>query len=340
MIAPPPDDPRDLADPAVPAAAPPAAPRLEPEGAPPEPPKGWKRARIPPLAAVVGVLGGIVVALGANLALALIPAVMIAGEGVSDPATAQERVMEIVMTLPFVAGSVLLLGLGLVGGPMLAAAFSKTSFREGLGFRGAHPLTFVLGPIGILSLGPVSDLLVRTMKAVFPDWSFGALDSIEALTHNYSFWALFPFIALVPGFTEEIFFRGLIQRSMGNVSWKAILVSAVGFSFFHMDPHHVAGVLPLGLFLAWLAARTGSLWVTIVTHAANNATALLASQVAGVEADAELPWFVLPIGLGICTLCVAGIYWATRDRARHSGPVSAPNGTERIVPPRGERTPT
>ena len=325
MIAPAPDYPVD------PPVDPPAPPALAP---PAEPPATYRRARIPAMAAVIAVVGGIVVAIGGNVMLALIPAFMIAREGVTDPAAATERVMDLVMTLPFVAGSVVLLGVGLVGAPLVAAAVTKTSYREGVGFRGAHPLTFVLGPIGILTLGPLSDLLVRAMTAVLPDWNMGALESIEQLTQSYSFWALFPFIALIPGFTEEIFFRGLVQRSMGNVGWKAITVSAVTFSFFHMDPHHIAGVLPLGFYLAWLSARTGSLWVTVVTHAANNATALLASQLAvdAVDPEVTLPLWAAPLGLALCALCVGAILRVTRDRARHEGPVSAPNATERIVP--------
>ena len=62
---------------------------------------------------------------------------------------------------------------------------------------------------------------------------------------------------------EEVFFRGLIQRSAG-FGKKAIVISALSFSFFHMDPHHIAGVLPLGFYLAWLGARTGSTLVPIV----------------------------------------------------------------------------
>jgi len=302
---------------------------------PSEPPPGAKRARIPAVAAIIGVVGGIVVAIGTNVALAFIPVVMIASEGLTDPVEVEARVKEMVMTLPFVAGSVLLLGLGLVGGPMLAAFFSKTSFKEGLGFRGAHPATFVLGPIGILTLGPLSDLLVRAMSALFPDATFGALESIEQLTQAYSFWVLFPFIALVPGFTEEIFFRGLVQRSLGNVGRKAIIVSAITFSFFHLDPHHVAGVLPLGFYLAWLAARTGSLWVAVVTHAVNNGVALMASQLAldAIDPEETLPWWAAPVGLALCALCVWGIHHVTRDRERHEGPVSAPDGHRKILLP-------
>ena len=327
MIAPaPPYPPEPTAEPRPPVVLP------EPE----EPPRGWKRARIPPLAAIIGVIGGVLVGIGGNLLLAIPAMVVIAGEGLTDPAAVEERLMDLLMTLPFVAGSVLLLGLGLAGGPLLAALFSKTSLREGLGFRGAHPAAFVLGPIGILTLGPLSDLLVRAISSVLPDWNMGALEAIAELTQSHGFWALLPLIALVPGFTEEIFFRGLVQRSLGLTSKKAIIISAVTFSFFHMDPHHVAGVLPLGFYLAWLSARTGSLWVVVVTHAANNAVALLASQaqIDAVDPDETVPLWLVPVGLALCAACVWGIHYFTRDREAHTSPVSRPDATQRIVPSR------
>ena len=281
-------------------------------------------------------MAGLVVAVGSQFALAVIPAAMLVKEGITDATAAQERVMEMATSFPFVAASVLLLGLGLGLVPLVTAKLSKTSLREGLGFRPAHPGVFFIAPIGILSLGPLSDYLVRFMKEFFPSASFGALEAIEALTTQHPYWLLFPFIALLPGFQEEIFFRGLVQRSMGNVGWKAIVVSGLTFGVFHMDPHHVAGVIPLGLYLAWLSARTGSLWVPITTHIANNATALAAAQwgMDAVDPEETLPWWAVPIGLAVCAVCVWGISVLTRDRERHTGPIVLSNATERILPPR------
>ena len=77
------------------------------------------------------------------------------------------------------------------------------------------------------------------------------------------------FIALVPAFVEELFFRGYLQRRL-LARWSpaaAIPVVAILFAAFHGTPVWALSVLPLGLALGILAWRTGSLWPGIVCHA-------------------------------------------------------------------------
>ncbi len=231
-------------------------------------------------------------------------------------------VSELITRYPVLASSVLATAAALIGAPLLTAKLSRASVREALGFRPGPWPAFVLGPIGILALGPTSDALVRWMKEVAPHASLGALDSIEQVVAAHPYWMLWPVIALCPGLSEEIFFRGLVQRSLG-FGRRAVVVSALSFSFFHMDPHHVAGVLPLGFYLAWLGARTGTTWVPIVAHTANNSMALLAGKLEAGDPDAQVPLWVLPIGWAIAGACVWGIARVTRDRERWLGPAAS-----------------
>jgi membrane protease YdiL (CAAX protease family) len=80
-------------------------------------------------------------------------------------------------------------------------------------------------------------------------------------------WVLF--IAIVPGFNEELLFRGYIQRRL-LARWRpplAILVTSLLFAVMHIDPQHVALALILGVWLGMLAWRTGSVWPGILCHA-------------------------------------------------------------------------
>ncbi|MBC7172768.1 MAG: CPBP family intramembrane metalloprotease, partial [Polyangiaceae bacterium] len=86
-----------------------------------------------------------------------------------------------------------------------------------------------------------------------------------------------PLFALLPGLAEETYFRGLVQHILGR-GVLAIVGSGVIFAVFHLDPVQAIGVLPVGIYLAWLLARTGSVWVPIVAHVANNSVALIASR--------------------------------------------------------------
>ncbi|RKH39872.1 CPBP family intramembrane metalloprotease [Corallococcus llansteffanensis] len=73
---------------------------------------------------------------------------------------------------------------------------------------------------------------------------------------------------------EEFFFRGLFQRSLTPQApaspWRALIISSVVFSAFHLDPVGFLARAELGLLFGWLLLRTGSLWPGIAAHAANN----------------------------------------------------------------------
>ena len=281
--------------------------------------------------AFFGAIGGAVGAVLGSVVVSLAVAVVVFSDRMTpDQMGDPSFINDLIISYPVVATSVAATAAFLIGVPMLTAKLTKTSIKEALGFRKAHWLCFVLAPIGILSLGPTSDLLVTWLKELAPDASFGALESIGKIVEAHSYAMLWPIIALMPGFSEEIFFRGLVQRSAG-FGWRAITLSAITFSFFHMDPHHVAGVIPLGFYLAWLGARTGSTWVPIAAHVVNNSTALLASKLAGNE-EPDIPFWVVPIGWAICAGCVYGIWRVTRDRAACLGPAADPAASSLPAP--------
>ena len=106
-------------------------------------------------------------------------------------------------------------------------------------------------------------------EIVFP--GLGALATIEALT----VWT--PIM-------EEIFFRRFVF--VGLVPWlgvrRAVIVSALVFSGFHIA--YLGTLVPtfiVGMLLAWLYHRTGSLWPGIAAHAAQNFLAVLLLIVEG-----------------------------------------------------------
>ncbi|MFK7998510.1 MAG: lysostaphin resistance A-like protein [Polyangiales bacterium] len=282
------------------------------------------RSAIPRWASTLGaILGGIVALVVGGIVSAVIAVGILTSEG-GNPLD-QAQLEEVVTRYPMVLMSVLFTGLSLTAAALLSAKLTRTSIREGLGFRGAPWPVFILAPLAIIALGPTSDVLVRTMAHLAPDWTFGALDTLQRIAEGNSFWMLWPVIALTPGFAEEIFFRGLVQRSWG-FGMKAITISAVSFSFFHMDPHHIVGVLPLGFYLAWLGARTGSLWVCVVTHTFNNSFALLGSKLdveslnVGHGTDTPMPLWWMFVGWAIAAPLIYGIWRLTRDRRRWEGP--------------------
>ncbi len=69
-------------------------------------------------------------------------------------------------------------------------------------------------------------------------------------------------VGAMPGHAEEIFFRGFAQRRLAR-AWSppaAIAVSSLLFALLHVDPSTMALALVLGLWLGFIAWRTGSTW--------------------------------------------------------------------------------
>lgn len=83
--------------------------------------------------------------------------------------------------------------------------------------------------------------------------------------------------AVVAPVAEEIFFRGFIYGGMRNlwgVGW-GMVVSSVVFALVHITPGVLVPIFVIGLVLAYLYERTGSLWPSIILHALVNAVAFL-----------------------------------------------------------------
>ena len=132
-------------------------------------------------------------------------------------------------------------------------------------------------------------------------------------------------VGLMAGLSEEMLFRGAMQRTMQD-SWlgahTAIWVTAIVFSAFHMQ---FFGFLPrmlLGAWLGYLFVWTRSLWVPIIAHTLNNSTVVVMSYLAGkgvvpegfgdnlgLPADGAFPW----MATASLVLSIAIALWAARS---------------------------
>jgi len=85
-------------------------------------------------------------------------------------------------------------------------------------------------------------------------------------------------VALFAPIAEEIFFRGFLYGGL-RARWGAtgaMLISTLFFTALHFSIDAFIPILVLGLFLAWLYEKTGSLIPGIILHAANNGVAVIA----------------------------------------------------------------
>ncbi len=95
--------------------------------------------------------------------------------------------------------------------------------------------------------------------------------------------------AVIAPIAEETFFRGFmyggLRGRIGAVG--AMLVSTLFFTALHFSIDQFIPIFFLGLFLAWLYEKTGSLYPGILLHATNNGISLLLLAI--LKASGALP---------------------------------------------------
>jgi hypothetical protein len=140
----------------------------------------------------------------------------------------------------------------------------------------------------LLQLG-LAILFLPLTEYFFPDGESvqqvgSALASLESTAARVA--AVLIAVVVAP-VTEELTFRGVLLKSMGNRSRRMIIVvTALVFAAFHvigLDPAHLleasAVVLPqlfiVGVALAWVTLRTGRLGPAIFMHSGFNLLAAL-----------------------------------------------------------------
>jgi membrane protease YdiL (CAAX protease family) len=215
--------------------------------------------------------------------------------------------------------SFLVLGPGLVASQLaiLAMAFAvpiarRVPLRDALGLTRAPPLAFVFACTAVLGLAPLSDFVSSFVLEAWPDFTLGALTAMEETAEGVPLAILLPVLALAPAIAEETFYRGLMQRALGS-GWRAVVIVSLLFAFSHLDPPHVAGIMPVGFLLGWLAQRSASTLPTVAAHFVNNAFAVTAWKLGATELEPAPIW--IAGGLAV-TLASSLLFWlVTRPRS-------------------------
>lgn len=190
----------------------------------------------------------------------------------------------------------------------------------------------------ILSLPAMNWLVDANNSMSLPSWMSSveevmrtmedsAADATEQLLDINTVWQLIIsvfVIGLMAGLSEEMLFRGAMQRTMQDSRMSAhaaVWITAIVFSAFHMQFFGFVPRMVLGAWLGYLLVWTRSLWVPIIAHTLNNSTVVFFSYLAnkgivaedfgdslGLPADGAFPWLAM-ISL-IASLALA--IWASR----------------------------
>lgn len=152
---------------------------------------------------------------------------------------------------------------------IVAAIFSPEPIRQRLAF----PPSFASAKIYLLTTIGSIPILALSLAAAYGVSKFSwADDSAAAFFEKITIaWAI-PFvilIALLPGFIEEIMFRGYIQTRFLK-RWSPVATIALSsflFALVHLSPPTVALAFIMGIWLGYIAWRCGSIGPGIACHA-------------------------------------------------------------------------
>ena len=181
---------------------------------------------------------------------------------------------------------------------VVLVAITSSSVREtlrlGLPRWWTIPLAFLLA----LCWHPISVAIMQLVLYAYPfsDELKEMVAQLSGSMAGFSPWLLVLLIAVLPGFCEEIAFRGYILTGLDTKGHRlrAIIVTSIFFGVMHAILQQSLVAFTSGIVLAWLAIQTRSIWPGVMFHITNNSVAVLLPFMA--KRFAEHAWFRTLIG--------------------------------------------
>ncbi len=175
--------------------------------------------------------------------------------------------------------------------PLIAAYLFSDNVADYIGAaKKISVLQIILAIILLICIQPFVNWMSMVNQGIkMPDWIENMLNSPggsaqkigEALMKGNGMMELLlslVIISIIPAISEELIFRGVIQKLFIDLSRNkhfGIILTAILFSARHMD---IAGFLPrfaLGAILGYMYLWSGSIYLSIVAHFTNNLLAFL-----------------------------------------------------------------
>lgn len=166
-----------------------------------------------------------------------------------------------------------------LGWLVLRATGRDPARYTGLAFPGLAPVAFgfVLGLANFFAI--VAPIQYVAQSLLPPAWReiYDVADMFRGQS-SLEMAFIVASVTVVAPICEEFFFRGVFfqgLRAHGGPVMRGVLLSAVVFSMFHLDPVGFFARVELGVLFGWLLVRTGSLWPAILAHTANNLVSIV-----------------------------------------------------------------
>lgn len=223
---------------------------------------------------------------------------------------------------------------------ILFSWLEKGDLFEYLGFRlGSPMIIFSMTVMLVLAIQPLinftgelnSRMILPGFLKGIEDWMKESEATAARLTESFlkfqsvpDLFFVFLIMAVIPAFGEEMLFRGVLQRLLGE--WMknkhvAIFITAILFSALHMQFYGFVPRFILGVMLGYLYHWTGTLWMPVTAHFINNGSAVLLAYlmdkgIVDFEADkvgtSKNEWYWVCLSVMVCTAIAIFIYKRTK----------------------------
>ncbi len=170
-------------------------------------------------------------------------------------------------------------------------------------------LAMMIGGLGLTNILVNIFLVLSDQVSIIETWMNDYLETAGAFTPEVGLVWLILGISVLTPIAEELLFRGVIQGELRKAmpDWAAILIQAVLFAAYHMQPIQSTYVLIPGILLGLAYYWTRSIWVPIIMHIAFNFAGSALPYMIGDSEAALTALGLVEIGF-ILVAIPAGIY--------------------------------
>ena len=233
------------------------------------------------------------------------------------------------------------------GIPLVAAIIGRNRFATTFRLNVPQSTALLLGSISGAFLMGIGLWALAHEVFVIADWlGVGGLDMAKMqgaqatleLLRSAPPWLVLFALAVTPAVIEELCFRGYLFSALGTVMspWRVILLSSVLFGLFHVLTGSVLLIerffptTMMGVFLGWVAWKTGSVFPGMVLHAVHNGFLNLVAiykdklTFLGIaeENTSHLPLSWIVGATSVALIGMAIIWFCTKTRASSLEPVT------------------
>lgn len=172
------------------------------------------------------------------------------------------------------------LWLGLLGVPLLATRIRGNGPVRDLGWwatRWDAPAGVALGVACQLVVVPIVTLPVLLLSDTDQDALEAPARELTDKATGAGVLVLVVVVVVAAPLAEEVFFRGLLQRTLVRSIpvWPAMIVTSVAFGASHFQLVQFPALAAFGLVLSYVAHRTGRLGLNTWAHVGFNATTVV-----------------------------------------------------------------